>query len=152
MTDRAGPTGVVSPEVWTAASSCPYIQRVVAEVGDAQLVSNSLGPFLTLASKTSLADPIGSAGFGAAEEAAAAAAAADAAAEADAEEAAERAARRDTAGPGGQAPSSPQPPETPEGRHSHGGGPAAAGTTQTPASHTEPSSCDVCHVDPAEAA
>jgi hypothetical protein len=98
-----------------------------AEVGDAQLVSNSLGPFLTLASKTSLADPIGSAGFGAAEEAAAAAAAADAAAEADAEEAAERAARRDTAGPGGQAPSSPQPPETPEGRHSHGGGPAAAG-------------------------
>lgn len=38
------------------------------EVGDAQLVSNSLGPFLTLASTTSLAHPVGAAGAGAVEE------------------------------------------------------------------------------------
>lgn len=74
---------------------------------------------MTLASTTSLAEPLGAAGAGAAEEAAAAAAAANAAADADADEAAERAARRDMG--------SPQPPETPRDRLSHSGGPAAAG-------------------------
>ncbi|BDA45300.1 hypothetical protein COCOBI_07-0870 [Coccomyxa sp. Obi] len=134
MKDKAGRTGTVSPEVLAAASSCPYIQRVVVEVGDAQLVSNSLGPFLTLASTTSLAHPVEADGAGAAEKAAAEAAAADAAASADAEEAAERAARREAAGPpagapGGQAPGSPagQPAGSPPDRHAHSSTPAPAG-------------------------
>ncbi|CAL8471102.1 g10644 [Coccomyxa elongata] len=111
MTDKAGPRGTV-------------------EVGDAQLVSNSLGPFLTLASTTSLAHPVGASGAGAAEEAAAAAAAADAAATADAEEAA-----GPPAGPpNGQAPGSPvgqpaagPPPESPPEQHVHTSTPTPAG-------------------------
>ncbi|BDA45301.1 hypothetical protein COCOBI_07-0880 [Coccomyxa sp. Obi] len=38
-----------SPQVLSAASRCPYIQQVVADVGDPQTVSNSLAPFLSLA-------------------------------------------------------------------------------------------------------
>ncbi|CAL5228617.1 g11781 [Coccomyxa viridis] len=53
---------VTDPEVLAAASKCPYIQQVVAEVGDAQMVSNSLGPFLTLASAARAA--AGGAGIG----------------------------------------------------------------------------------------
>lgn len=56
-----------------------------AEVGDAQLVSNSLAPFLTLASSTSLGQPLSSAPVSpAAGRDAASQAAALAAAEADA--------------------------------------------------------------------
>lgn len=113
------------------------LNAVQAEVGDPQLVSNSLGPFMTLASTTSLAQPLGlGSGGGAAEAAAAAAAAADVAADLDAEEAAERAAGRELAAEyGGQAPSSPigqtagspLPPETPPDRAFPARGPAAAG-------------------------
>ncbi|CAK0782293.1 hypothetical protein CVIRNUC_005621 [Coccomyxa viridis] len=46
----AASQATTDPAVLAAASKCPYIQQVVQEVGDAQMVSNSLGPFLALAS------------------------------------------------------------------------------------------------------